>query len=156
MIINSIPKSSILTNSGIDNIVKIKINEVADQELNKLRSKQSKFNILLAGAKNTGKTSFTKLFYAQLTKYISKMNTRSRHGAEIHDFDLSDLAVEGSSNEYIYDTNGFKINIIDTPGYDMYDKKYHKWLKNLVSSVKERHQKYIKLSKVYFEDTNFT
>ena len=51
-------ESSVITNSGIKKMFKICIKEVVENEIDSLKTESTRFNIMLLGAKNTGKSSF--------------------------------------------------------------------------------------------------
>jgi len=72
-----------------------KVQECVDIELGKLIEKEGRINILLAGPKGTGKTSFIKLFLAQITGYLDKVMEDKKNGVPVTDFNISKFEKEG-------------------------------------------------------------
>lgn len=78
-----------MQNSAIFRMRDIQVNHNVESELETLKEQNSKFNILLAGAKGLGKTSFLKLFIAQFSDLLTNVNERNNKDLPVKDLDIS-------------------------------------------------------------------
>jgi predicted AAA+ superfamily ATPase len=78
-----------MQNSAIFRMRDIQVNHNVESELESLKEQNSKFNILLAGAKGIGKTSFLKLFIAQFSDFLTSINERNNKDLHVKDLDIS-------------------------------------------------------------------
>lgn len=149
-------KSSIYTNSGKKRLVKELINQGMRNEIFKMQEKHTRFNMMIAGGKRTGKTSLMKLFMVLFENYVARMNDRSSLGQEISDFPIGSFQVKGKKDEYRLQKEGFDFRMFDKSGYDLLDKNYHLWLDDLLFDLKRRHKDYLDVSRLFYEDTSFS
>lgn len=90
--------SFLASNPGVIKLRDQKIDERLEIELSKLKTNQTRMNIMLVGVKGTGKTSFLKLFTAKFEDFAEQANLHAEKGGTVTDFDLNKLK---SDNEYL-------------------------------------------------------